>query len=76
MDNVIKITLKDHKKDDGSNIHCIEFESDPTVSELCAAVLVLEEVLEHNFSKQDILLKKGTIYPRLEDLEEIRREKE
>lgn len=47
MNNVITITLKDGQK----NIHRIEFESNPTLSELTAAKLVLEEVLEHNFKK-------------------------
>lgn len=72
MDNVITITLKDGQK----NIHRIDFESDPTLSELVAAKLVLEEVLEHNFKKEEILLKMGLIYPRLQDLEEIRRREE
>lgn len=72
MDNVITITLKDGQK----NIHRIDFESDPTLSELTAAKLVLEEVLEHNFKKEEILLKMGLIYPRLQDLEEIRRREE
>ena len=72
MDNVITITLKDGQK----NIHRIDFESDPTLSELTAAKLVLEEVLEHNFKKEEILLKEGIIYPRLQDLEEIIRREE
>lgn len=72
MDNVITITLKDGQK----NIHRIDFESDPTLSELTAAKLVIEEVLEHNFKKEEILLKQGLIYPRLQDLEEIRRSEE
>ena len=72
MDNVITITLKDGQK----NIHRIEFESDPTLSELTAAKLVLDEILEHNFKKEEILLKQGIIYPRLQDLEEIRRREE
>lgn len=75
MDNVITITLKDAValKDGQKNIHRIEFESDPSLSELVAAKLVIEEVLEHNFNKQEIILKEGIIYPRLQDLEEIRR---
>ena len=54
-------------------VHQIEFESNPTISELCAAKLVIEEVLEHNFKKEEILRYMGIIYPRLEDLEEVRR---
>lgn len=73
MDNVITITLKDGQD---NNRHAIEFESNPTLSELTAAKLVLEEVLEHNFKKEEILLKEGIIYPRLQDLEEIRRREE
>lgn len=72
MDNVITIILKDGQK----NIHRIEFESDPTLSELVASKLVIEEVLEHNFKKEEILLKMGLIYPRLQDLEEIKRREE
>lgn len=70
MDNVITITLKDGQD---NNRHAIEFESNPTLSELVAAKLVIEEVLEHNFHKEEILLKMGIIYPRLSDLEEITR---
>lgn len=72
MDNVLTITLKDK----GEKKHQISFESNPTCSELCAAVLVLEEVLEHNFTKEEILTKRHLIYPRLRDLEEERRENE
>ena len=72
MDNVITITLKDGQK----KIYSIEFESNPTLSELTAAKLILEEVLEHNFKKQEILIKEGIIYPKLQDLEEIRRREE
>ena len=42
MDNVITITLKDGQK----NIHRIDFESNPTISELVACRLVIDEVLE------------------------------
>lgn len=66
MDNVITITLKDGQE----NIHRIDFESNPTISELVACRLVIDEVLEHNFKKEEILLKMGLIYPRLSDLEE------
>lgn len=76
MDNVITITLKDARADVKDNIHRIQFESNPTLSELTAAKLVIEEVLEHNFKKEEILLKEGIIYPRLQDLEEIRRSEE
>lgn len=69
MDNVITITLKDGQE----RIHRIDFESNPTISELVAARLVIDEVLEHNFKKEEILLKMGLIYPRLQDLEEITR---
>ena len=69
MDNVITITLKDGQE----NIHRIDFESNPTLSELVACRLVIDEVLEHNFKKEEILLKMGIIYPRLQDLEEITR---
>lgn len=71
MNNVITITLKDGQDD--KNIHTIEFESNPTLTELVAAKLVIEEVLEHNFHKCEILLKEGIVYPRLENIEEVRR---
>lgn len=70
MDNVITITLKDGQE----NIHRIDFESNPTLSELVVCRLVIDEVLEHNFKKEEILLKMGIIYPRLQDLEENTRE--
>ena len=70
MDNIIKITLDDKQAE---HRHRIEFDSNPTLSELCAAVLVLEEVLEHNFEKEEILRYKDLVYPKLADLEEIRR---
>lgn len=76
MDNVITITLKDGQAELKENIHRIDFESNPTLSELIAAKLVIEEVIEHNYSKEEILLKMGIIYPRLQDLEEIRRREE
>lgn len=69
MDNVITIILKD-KSD--LHKHQICFESNPTSSELAAACLVLEEVMEHNFSKAEILSARHLIYGRLEDLEEVR----
>lgn len=68
MDNVITITLDDKKSE---NRHTIDFQSNPTLSELCAASLVLEEVLEHNFSKDSILEMRSMIYKRLENLEEV-----
>ena len=70
MDNMITITLKDlpdyHK-------HKISFESNPSCSELAAAVLVLQEVMEHNFTKAEILSAMHLTYGRLEDLEEEKR---
>ena len=73
MDNVITITLKEKHIEASDNIYRIEFESNPTVSELCAAKLVLEEILEHNFKKEEILRYTDLVYPRLENIEEIRR---
>lgn len=73
MDNIITITLKEKKLEGPENIYRIEFESNPTVSELCAAKLVLEEILEHNFKKEEILRYTDLVYPRLSNIEEIRR---
>lgn len=73
MDNVITITLKEKRIENSENTYRIEFESNPTVSELCAAKLVLEEVMEHNFKKGEILRYTDLVYPRLENIEEVRR---
>ena len=73
MDNVITITLKEKRVEGPENTYRIEFESNPTVSELCAAKLVLEEVLEHNFGKEEILRYTDLVYPRLQNIEEVRR---
>ena len=70
MNNVITITLDNSKADHNFNV---KFEKDPSLSELITAKLVIEEVLEHNFKKGDILLKQGIIYQKLTDLEEVRR---
>ena len=73
MNNVITITLDNSKADHNFNV---KFENDPSLSELITAKLVIEEVLEHNFKKGDILLKQGIIYQKLIDLEEVRRIKD
>lgn len=70
MKNIITITLDDSKAE---HHFYVKFENDPSLSELVTAKLVLEEVLEHNFKKGDILLKEGIIYQKLTDLEEVRR---
>ena len=66
MENIITITLNDKE-----NIHKIEFDSSPTVSELVAVGLIIHEVLEHNFNKAEIFSKIAPIYGRLENVEEI-----
>ena len=48
MDNIITIRLKENKED-GSHDYNIRFESNPTVSELVASWLIMQEVLEHAF---------------------------
>ena len=69
MDNVITITLKE-KPEKNYNIN---FESNPSSSELVASILLLQEVLEHNFTRQEILTKFCTMYARLQDIEERKR---
>lgn len=69
MDNIITITLKE-KPEKNYNV---KFETPPSVSELCASILVLQEVLEHNFDRQTILNKMASVYGRLQDLEEVYR---
>lgn len=70
MNNIITITLDDTKAE--HEFH-VKFKNDPSLSELVCASLVLDEVMEHNFKKEDILLKKGIIFQKIRDLEEIRR---
>ena len=69
MDNIITITLQE-KPEKNYNV---KFDSSPTVSELCASILVLWEVMEHNFDRQTILNKMASVYGRLQDLEEVYR---
>ena len=70
MNNVITITLDDTKAE--HEFH-VKFKNDPSLTELITAKLVLEELMEHNFTKTDILLKQGIIYPKIRDIEEVRR---
>lgn len=69
MDNIIQIRLKEKPEKD----YKITFESNPTSSELVAAILLLQEILEHNFDRQEILTKFCTLYSRIQDIEEIQR---
>lgn len=69
MDNIIEIKLKEKPEKD----YNIFFESPPTCSELVASILILQEVLEHNFTRQEILTKFATMYARLQDIEEKKR---
>ena len=68
MENVITITLLDKGSEP---VHKIEFDSSPTASELVGAIIVLQQVLEHNFDRQTILNKLSCIYARLENVEEV-----
>jgi hypothetical protein len=70
MNNVIIITLDDTQAEHNFNV---KFQNDPSLSELITSKLILEEILEHNFSKSDILLKQGIIYGKIRDIEELRR---
>ena len=66
MENIITITLNDKE-----NIHRIEFDSSPTVSELVAIGMIIKECLEHNFRPEEIYSKIAPVYGRLTDVEEI-----
>ena len=66
MDNVITITLKDGQ-DKKFNI---DFKNNPELNELLLCKLIFEEILEHNYTKQEIYLRQGIIYPRIQDIEE------
>ena len=72
MDNIITIRLKEDKET-GAHDYKIDFESNPTASDLVAALLILEEVTTHNYNRDLILTKCASIYPRIRDIEEIRR---
>lgn len=65
MDNVITVTLKEDQQ------KRIEFESRPTLYELVAMKLIIDECLEHNFNKGDILDSMSHMYMRLENVEEV-----
>ena len=67
MDNIIEIKLKEKPEKD----YNIFFESPPTSSELVASIIILQEVLEHNFDRQEILTKFCTLYGRIRDIEEV-----
>ena len=64
---MITITLKE-KPEKNYNV---KFETPPSVSELVASILVLQEVMENNFDRQTILNKMASVYARLQDLEEV-----
>lgn len=70
MNNVIIITLDDTQAEHHFNV---SFQNDPSLSELITSKLIIEEVLEHNFNKSDILLRQGIIYGKIRDIEELRR---
>lgn len=71
MDNVITIRLKETAT--GEHDYHIDFESSPSLPELCAAELVLNEVLENNFDRELIFKTKYLIYGRIRDIEEVKR---
>ena len=73
MDNIITIRLKEDKSKESGHDYKIEFASNPTLSELAMSILVLQEVLEHNYDRISILTKMAALYSRLEDVEEVRR---
>lgn len=72
MDNTIVITFKE-KKDTGEHDYHITFESNPSLSELCAAYLVLKECLYNNFDQVSIYTKCAALYDRIMDIEEVLR---
>ena len=64
MDNKIVITLKDSKKQ-------IDFESNPTLFELVATKLIIDEVIEHNFHKSEVYEALHHVYNLISDVEEV-----
>ena len=64
MDNKIVITLKDSKEQ-------INFESNPTLFELVATKLIIEEVIEHNFHKSEVYEAFFHVYNLISDVEEV-----
>lgn len=71
MDNIITIRLKE--KGDGKHDYKIDFESNPTLSELVISWLVIQEILEHNYDRQVIYAHMTSLYSRIIDVEEVRR---
>ena len=71
MNNVITITLKE--KETGEHDYHIDFESSPTLSELCAVHLIIKTVLQNNFAEELIYSQCGTIFHRIRDVEEVLR---
>lgn len=71
MNNIITIRLKE--KEDGTHDYKIEFETNPSVTELVASWMILQEILEHNFDRQLIYTKMSSLYSRIIDVEEVKR---
>ena len=69
MDNVIKVTLKETPT--GEHDYHIDFESNPTISELIAGYLILQIVIENNFDRSQIYTKCAALYDRIRDIEEV-----
>lgn len=57
----------------GQDLYNIHFKNNPDIDELTTCVLVLEEILEHNFNKAQILRSRSKMFHSLVDIEEVRR---
>lgn len=71
MDNKITVTLKELET--GEHDYHMDFESSPTLSELCAVYLIIKMVLQNNFDDRLIFSQCATIYDRIADVEEVYR---
>lgn len=70
MNNMIIINLDKTSENDTYNI---TFRNDPTLDELTTAFIVLEELIEHNFTKDQQIRSYSKMYHRIVDVEEVRR---
>ena len=71
MNNVIIINLDKQSDTDTYNI---TFRNDPTLDELTTSLIVLDELIEHNFTKDQFIRSYCRMYHRIVDMEEVERQ--
>lgn len=70
MNNVIIINLDKQSETDTYNI---TFRNDPTLDELTTSLIILDELIEHNFTKDQFIRSYSKMYHRIVDMEEVKR---